>query len=291
MNVSKSRTSARSRLLTLLMPTLSVLVIFGGWFFTAYLLKAKETRLLTKSGQLHVEDSGYSLRQTDTQKDLSDTSEEMETDDAQDFHGEAVSEIEMAKILEIWEDDSSLLSHEPQSGQMQMKQAITAASEWMTDLSEQGFFPSALSGDHKPNITAVLYTTEAKTDLSSHLLSRWLITYTFGSTRVSLTIHAASGQVWNAELYTDSDDLPIPVYLKDAQLLDAAFPFLEKDDYKIMRVPEHTSEIQLISSGGNLAASAHWALIATDQNEAYTILTLKLSSIRKSADGKSVSAG
>ena len=291
MNVPKSRTSARSRMLTLLMPALSVLVIFGGWFFTAYLLKAKETRLLTKSGQLHVADSGYSLRQTDTHKNLSDTSEEPETNDAQDFHGEAVSEIEIAKILEIWEGDSSLISHEPQSGQMHMKQAITAASEWITDLSEQGFFPSALAGDHEPNITAVLYTTEAKTDLSSHLLSRWLITYTLGSTRVSLTIHAASGQVWIAELYTDSDDLPIPVYLKDAELLDAAFPFLEKDDFKIMRAPEYASEIQRISSGGSLAATAHWTLIATDQNEDYTILTLKLSSIRKSADGKSVSAG
>lgn len=75
---------------------------------------------------------------------------------------EALTEDMTAKILACWEaaaywdTQETLVSHEPQEGQLTMEQAISTGSTWICKMVEKGLLPSGLAENHFQNISASL---------------------------------------------------------------------------------------------------------------------------------------
>lgn len=266
---SPKRHIDKSRLTGLLLFLPALFVIFGGWYFTKGVLKYKETQLLTKTGQLPASTSGYSLRQEDSP--AADTTAENNEPDT--FQPEALTEDMTARILACWEaaaywdTQETLVSHEPQKGQLTMEQAISTGSAWICKMVEKGLLPSGLAENHFQNISASLRTPDEKPDIPDRLLSCWQILYVQNETRISLTIHAASSQIWKAEIYTDTSNLTIPPY-SDEILIDAVFPFLSGGGAEIAAQTENgLYKIRKYSAEGKLYATVRWILVTDNESE------------------------
>lgn len=277
-NNHKKHSYKKTHTCILLMLLLSLLITFGGWLFTKQILKYKETQLFSKSGRLHVADSGYSLYQDGSSK--SETADESaKSEDSDIFYGEAISEDLIAQILSCWDSGSRLLSHEPQEGQMNMEQAISAGYSWIADMIKKSLLPANLSEKNIHNVSAVLYTQDEKPDFPDYLLSRWIISYTADDTEITLTIHAASGQVWQAGITAQSDNLPVSYDVNDKELLLAAFPFIAKTNSSASIAESEITgsyKIKIFTKTKKLSASANWHMITTDGDTAYTTITLEL---------------
>lgn len=274
-NRQTDRNEHADRRLTLIMLILSLSVVFGGWFFTKQLLEYNQTQLLARSGQLYMAESGYSLFQGNQ---IPDTDRSQSPPDT--FHGIALSEDQIAEILTCWESGGDLLSHEPQNGQMNMEQAIAAGTEWIYQMSEQRYFPHNISKDNFQNVSAVLNTPEVTSGLADDLYGRWNLTFTLHNIRITLSIHAYTGQVWQAELVAQSSLLPyLPRFEDEEKLLTAAFPFIARHGAKVI-VPteEKTYSVRIISAEQKIIAKLHWNMVDADQQKSYIYLTLSLQS-------------
>ena len=75
-----------------------------------------------------------------------------------------LSDDDIVFILNAWEEGGYIVLHEPQQGQMSMKQAITAGLDWIASLSEQEILPSFLKEGYGFNQTSAnLSTIEMRT--------------------------------------------------------------------------------------------------------------------------------
>lgn len=264
---------------TLCILLLSLLITSGGWLFTRQLLKYKQTQLLAKSGQLHVADSGYSLLQEDSSaSDSLDVSDISDTPDQPDlFVGEDITEDLTAQILACWESGSSLLSHEPIKGQMNMEQAISAGNSWILKMAQTSLLPSDLSKKNLRDVSAVLYTQDEKPDFPDYLLSRWIISYTIKDIDISLTIHAAGGQIWQARVTAPTSCLPAPLYSNDEKLLKAALPFVTSSDIMAAEYNQPgTYKTKFFSKNKKICASVQWRMYTAGGQAEYATVTLRL---------------
>ncbi len=264
---------------TLCILLLSLLITSGGWLFTRQLLKYKQTQLLAKSGQLHVADSGYSLlREDSSASDSLDVSDISDTSDQPDlFVGEDITEDLTAQILACWESGSSLLSHEPKKGQMNMEQAISAGNSWIMKMAQTSLLPSDLSKKNLRDVSAVLYTQDEKPDFPDYLLSRWIISYTIKDIDISLTIHAAGGQIWQARVTAPTSCLPAPLYSNDEKLLKAALLFVTYSDIMAAEYNQPgTHKTIFFSKNKKLCASVQWRMYTAEGQAEYATVTLRL---------------
>ena len=293
------KTAHSSQLRTLLLVFLALLVAFGGWFLTKQFLHHQEARLLARSGQLHAAESGFSLRrQEDTPSgdaELSPASKQAGRTQDQNTQNKnqksattkssgstdplyeiSLSEDTTAQILRCWASGTSLLSRDPKKGELSMEQAIDAGACWIQEMSQAGFLPASLSKNSFRDVSAALYTLEEKSDLSEYLLSRWIICYTIGDLRITLSIHAATGQVWQAEITAKSDTLPEPLLTEEEALLKAAFPFLAGGTEFIEELANQTYHICVTSEKNKIVASVQRSLYENDEtNNAMVTLMLR----------------
>ena len=277
----QKRHKVKNSLPALLLFLPALVVIFGGWYVTKGILKYKETQLLAKTGQLPAGTTGYSLQQEDSSE--SDTTSE--NDEADTFQPETLTEDMTARILACWEaaarwdTQEMILSHEPQKGQLTMEQAIRTGSAWITTMTQKGILPSSLAENNFQNIGATLHTLNERTDIPDRLLSCWQILYVQNETRISLTIHAASSQIWKATIYMDSSSMTIPLY-SDEILIDAAFPFLTGRELEVAAQTENgLHKILKYSTEEKLYATVQWSLVSSTKPEnTYVGYTIELHS-------------
>ena len=269
--------TTHTHLLTLLLILLSLTVTIGGWFFTKHFLNYKEAQLLLRSGKLQVAESGFSLRrQTDTSSDTSKEADLMQDSGA--FEGALISEDLTAQILRSWRSGASLISHDPKKGEMNMEQAITAGIGWIHNMAKQGFLPRSFSKNSFRDVSAILYTLEGKPDIPDYLLSRWIISYTIKEVQITLYIHAATGQVWQAEILAENDKLPEQLSSEEEALLKAAFPFLAGGGCEFSQNLQDESYRILVSSPEDkIVANVQWTMFENDHQD-YTIAVLTLNS-------------
>ncbi len=271
---------------TLLMFLLSLFVICGGWIFTKQILKYKETLLLSKSGELLVSDSVHSLLKADDQNLDTNTDKDSETAESDIFHGKTMSEDQTAQILACWESNARLISHDPQKGQMTMEQAIHAGIDWITNMSENdalssNIIPSHLSQDNFENISAILYTSEENQTISDDLLSRWIVSYTLKDVCIRLTIHAASGQIWQADISAPMNAMPISDHMDEGHLLKTAFPFFTDGGTEISQDIENGDyQIRIESAERKLYAKVSLGMISVNTQKTLTVISLSLNSTR-----------
>lgn len=203
---------SKSRISMFLVFCLSFAVVFGGWFFTKEMLDRKEAEILAGRGRMMLD-----IPESDNRKDRNAVQET--------FEGEALSEDVMAEILKVWEAGGRELLHEPLAGQMDMEQAVKAGRGWIGSLAENNILPSCLAEGLFDSTSAVLCTLDGETTLGESLISYWRVIYMKGGVKIILTIHAVSGQVWDADISMREDEM-MPADCTEEELLAAAFPFL-----------------------------------------------------------------
>lgn len=203
---------SKSRISMFLVFCLSFAVVFGGWFFTKEMLDRKEAEILAGRGRMMLD-----IPESDNRKDRNAVQET--------FEGEALSEDMMAEILKVWEAGGRELLHEPLAGQMDMEQAVKAGRGWIGRLAENNILPSCLAKGLFDSTSAVLCTMDGETTLGESLISYWRVIYMKGGVKIILTIHAVSGQVWDADISMREDEMMLSA-CSEEELFAAAFPFL-----------------------------------------------------------------
>ena len=249
----------KEKVYTLLTFALSLVVMLVGWAFTKSMLKQKEASMLARRGELYVDDSNLGVFENDTDIVLDGS------DQGNTLIGEHLSEREMGEILAVWEMGGKELPHEPKTGQLDMEQAIDVGKKWITGLAEQGIVPRELAGGDYDNVSAKLLSLETKAGLDEIMLSYWSVQFTEGDTVIRLTIHAACGEIWRANITMKGDGSDLAGY-KTEELLGIAFPFIERGREKQVQVQTGNTIYQSLSEGIVYAAVMQ-SSIAVDERE------------------------
>lgn len=211
---------SKGKLYTLLTFIISFCVVIGGWFLTERLLNQREQEFLNSTGQIALQQSESALFENVMAEGMPDGSE---------FHGETLSETMMEMILAVWESGGYKQPCEPGEGQMNMEQAIMEGRGWIANLAKKGILPGYLEECSFDKTDAVCYTLDVEVLFEEALLNFWEIAYTEGDVKVTLTIHAVSGQVWKADILMDADKMIYEVYSEE-ELLEIAFPFMMSNE-------------------------------------------------------------
>ncbi len=222
---------------------LSFCVVVGGWFVTKQLLRQRERELLGGAQQIALKQSEPSFIQ-----ETEENAPEEEAEGKGEFHGEPLSEETIEDILTVWESGGGYkIPCEPGEGQMTMEQAIDQGKEWIAALADQDILPASLAENDFDRIDAVLYSLDREVPVEiakpydwgvavlpqpsvaaegiseKKLLQYWEVTYTEGDSRMTLAIHAVSGQVWKANLVMEAGKMNSGGRSGD-EILKIAFP-------------------------------------------------------------------
>lgn len=205
---------------------LSFLVVFGGWFVTAGLLKQRETKFLAGMGAVELQSSQIALFTESGSQGGEQGSAPATMQEA--FHGVDMTESARMLVLCVWEYGGSEQPHEPREGQMNMEQAIDAGRGWIRSVAGYGNIPAELAKCDFDKISATLCTIDSQlilSDLDDLLLSYWTVRFAGSDGTVTLKIHAASGEVWQAQIASLLEQSIVETNDLDT-LLDIAFPFM-----------------------------------------------------------------
>ena len=208
---------SKRKIYTVLILCVSLAVIIGGWFFIRGMLYRKETEILAHKGEILgiVADTEVIVNEKKPETGKSE--------------GVVLGEDEISEVLTVWNTGGREVLHEPLPGQMNMEQAINAGKEWIGRLAENGILPEHLSGCSFDNISAVLCSPDSGIYMERDYLSYWKVTYVKGDVEIGLIIHALNGQVWNASITMNEDNMLYGT-CSDQEILSIAFPFLENGD-------------------------------------------------------------
>lgn len=252
----------RGRLHTVLVFVCSFAVVFCGWFVTAGLLNRREEKFLAQAGQVALKPSQIALfTEEGMQGEGQGTGRTVEKEV---FRGVKMTEITRALILSVWEYGGSELPHEPEAGQMSMEQAIDAGRDWIGSVAGYWVIPEKLAEDGFDKISATLCTLDSQlivTGLDDFLLSYWTVRFEKSDSIVTLKIHAASGEVWRAEIAMEQDEGIVENYGAD-NLLDIAFPFMKEDgeSRKMWKDLENSTTYQCADKGMVYASAKQYEI-------------------------------
>lgn len=178
----------RGRIYTFLLLLLSFTVVIGGWFLTKELLRQKEAQILAKRGTVYT---------------LSSELVYQEEEQEEAFEGTEVTEDEIVNVLTAWESGGEMsYVKDPKEDEMNMDQAISAGKEWMDRLMEAGLLPD-VSDQGYYRLAATMHAL-----YNSAVNARagfWRVSYEYSAMTVDLSIHASSGQVWQAFINIHED--------------------------------------------------------------------------------------
>lgn len=201
----------KSGIYTAVLAVASLLVVFGGWFFTREMLERRKAEFLSGSGVVALRAEQTALL----------AQEEAEADAP--FEPYELAEEQMRDILTMWNLGGKEMPHEPKEDQMNMEQAIEAGREWIASLAEHEVVPTELTNGDFEKITAQLSTLEVSTSLDERLVSLWTMEYMKGDVNIKLTIHAMSGEIWEARIYMLATSSMAYMY-SSKELLEMMFP-------------------------------------------------------------------
>lgn len=249
---------SKGRIYTFVAFCLSFAVVFGGWFLTKEMLDRDEAEILAEKGQISVEIEEVDVNENDPEVEI--------------FKGEDLTEDVIAEVLAVWNGGGREVFHEPMDGQMDMEQAINAGRDWIDIMADSNIIPSYLSECSFDDTGAVLCTLDSNVSLEESFISYWKVTYVEGDVEIVLTIHALSGQVWNADISMNEDKMLYGT-CSDEEILAIAFPFLTSDDAEMI---VENSSIYKIFAGGTVYATLKRESILVTKEEPKARLLLSL---------------
>lgn len=211
----------KGKIATFLALCLSLIVVIGGWFTIREMLNRKENTLLNQKGVLYELSSGIATQEKESGEQSAN----------EKFEGRSLSETEMELVLEA-ESGGLEVPHEPNGEQMTMDQAIFAGQEWINQITEQEILPPFLKGCTFDKINAKLCTIDKEVSFDDALLSWWQITYVKEDVKIDVKIHAASGQIWKADISMNQVNMVYGACTEE-EMVSIAFPFMEESKEEI----------------------------------------------------------
>ena len=169
----------------------AVLFIFGSMAAMNYILRIRETQLLTESGRAEVESpvrewEGWGIG--DENVVSGDT----------DGERYVLTTNQVEEAVKRWNNRTAVTLHDPVAGQISMEEAIENGERWLIEM-EIGEEKDATSF----SISAELGVGGQKQDAGERLeayFSFWTVTYSNQSMSAILYLNAVTGKVWGAEI-------------------------------------------------------------------------------------------
>lgn len=203
---------SKGKIYSLAILLLSFVIVISGWFLTKRLLDVKETEILSGEGIVYEKSPEKVYKQENIVEE-------------NDFIKSELDEDGIAKILKVWEDGGKGLPQEPQENQINMEQAISNGKSWIATLTVKGALPDFLSEGNFDKINAKLYTLDEKVPFDKTLIDFWQVIYEKEDIQIILCIHAASGQVWEADI-SMNEERELNGSCTDEEILETAFPLI-----------------------------------------------------------------
>ncbi len=169
----------------------AVLFIFGSMILMNYILKLRETQLLTERGRVEVESPvrGWEGRENGDENTVSENT-------GSKCHVLTTKQVEEA--ITSWNNRTGVTLHDPAAGQISMEEAIRNGERWLADMETGEEMEEASF-----SISAELGVGRQKEDAGERLeayFSFWTVTYSNQSMRAILYLNAVTGKVWGAEI-------------------------------------------------------------------------------------------
>lgn len=202
----------KDKIKMLLLFIISLGVLTVGWYFTEQLLTEKQNSILGQTGQMELASEKSGDQEFDENGELSYESKEL-------------SENQIRDILEIWSSRGEVVLHEPTSEELDMEQAIQIGEDWIERMAQSRILSEEFIGCDYDKVTAIMYAP-ASSDVDRSLSTYWELQFKKGGSVVSLTVHAASGTVWKANLSIKESEA-IDYQYTNEELLEIAFPFIQ----------------------------------------------------------------
>jgi len=169
----------------------AVLFIFGSMTAMNYMLKVRETQLLTERGRVEVESPvrGWEGWGNGDENAVSG-----------DIGGEShvLTTKQVEETIKSWNNRTGVILHDPVAGQISMEEAIENGEGW---LAEMGIGEEMDAASF--SISAQLGVGGQKEDTGERLeayFSFWTVTYSNQSMSAILYLNAVTGKVWGAEI-------------------------------------------------------------------------------------------
>lgn len=185
----------------------AVLFVFGCMIAMNYILKLRETKLLTESGRAEVESPVRAWLELESDKDLV-------TDDTHQERYELTYQ-QMKEAISHWNSREGDIIHEPVAGQISMGEAIESGKNWLV---EMGFAEVDSDDVQAYSVNATLGVGRKKETMNTKLepyYSFWTIHYSNRAMEAELLVNAVIGKVWEAKV-TIYDDIPKKLNQEDA---------------------------------------------------------------------------
>lgn len=168
----------------------AALFIIGSMVATNYILRLRETRLLTEKGDMKVESP---VIEWEGEKNSEESAGNTDVNGKKKF----LSMKQIEEAVNSWNNRSMVTLHNQVAGQIPMEEAIENGKKWLNkmeivDVKEKVSF----------GVSAELGVGRGKEDTGEReaYFSFWTVTYSSQSMNVVLYLNAVTGNVWGAEI-------------------------------------------------------------------------------------------
>ena len=231
--------------------------IFGSMAVMNYILRIRETRLLTESGRVEVESP---VRAWDNWEN--DEGSLVGEDIGSERYILNTQQVEDA--IKCWNNRTNIILHDPVAGQITMEEAIKAGENWLIEMKIiEGMETMSYSISAELGVSRQM---EDAGELLEPYYSFWTVQYSAQSMSVILYINAVTGKVWGAQIIL-YDNLPEKLSYERLRLfIELAGLQTSDDNSAIVEYGEFKIEIAI--KGSRLCAQeAVYDTIKTEGNK------------------------
>ena len=176
----------------------AALFVVGSMTATNYILRIRETQILTESGRVEMESPVRAWESWENNE---------ETPVSEGVRSERyilnIQQVEDA--IKCWNNRTNIILHDPVAGQISMEEAIETGENWMIKM-KIGEDMDAMSYSVNAELGVGGQMEYAGEQLEAYY-SFWTVRYSDQSMSAILYINAVTGKVWGAEIASD-DNLP-----------------------------------------------------------------------------------
>lgn len=213
--------------------------IFGSMEVMDYILRIRETQLLTESGRVEMESPVRTWEGRENDKE-GVVSEDIASE------GNILKTEQIEDAIKCWNERNSSILHEPVVGQISMDEAIKAGEIWLVEMG---------IGEEKD---AAAYTINAELGIGVQVeevgeqlepyYSFWTVKYSNQSISATLYLNAVTGKVWGAEIML-YEELPKKLHDDSLRLfVELAGLQVSDDDSVVINSGETRTEIAIKES-------------------------------------------
>ena len=213
--------------------------VFGSMAAMNFILRIRETSLLTESGKVEVESPVHAWE--NWQND-----EESPANEDTGSEGYILNMQQIEDAIESWNNRTNTILHDPVAGQIPMEEAIKAGENWLIEMKiEEDMDVMSYSVNAELGVSGRMEDAGEKLDA---YYSFWTVRYSSQSMRAILCVNAVTGKVWGAEITSYGGIAKELPYARLRLFVELAGLQTSDDDFAIVEYGGAKSEIAIKNS-------------------------------------------